>query len=882
MNKWKKFKKDVRGAVTVMVTLLLIPALLISGTGVDLARAYTARSAVQDANQMALNSVLTQYDAMLQDVYGLFAVAATDEELNSMVTEYVNACLYGTNQAKDPDAISLFSGSEPSVVYAKVQNLGQIEVLRHQIEEYAKFRAPVAIVDELLDKLDKFDKLKADAEVIQDKTEIENQIQDLNEVFEQLYEKINLVNKCEGDEKTIINTINKYLGYINTQMNNLLDIRTEFENLSEAGLFYEEEVKDCETKYGICLANIASIVDGYGIINGWTEADIDEDGEWVPVKKSEDPIMDLDRNFKKVLSDGKKTLESYISEMDKLVALCRQVDDRKATLAQKLDALEAKLDSGECSEAMVQGTKEDIANYRALLAYDVLPMGEAFQAKNKDQIYDLIDQIKSETIRYSEVDDNNKPHSSKALTLDGLCGLNNNIHFEMDAKKIEQTDRKGRDLTLLVFYAGLSRNDYSYKVMGTFYPFQHQVFESTKNPEFYKVLEDICRETNNEKVKNTESNLSKLFKIIQEKLQGFEFRPQGAGYYGTSQEGGEKAEFGQSEDWSDKDKASAEVDGALDEVVSLGSKVTSALDTMVDRLLLVTYDSEMFSCFADGRTDGKKADGTADSKATAVRTSMSGIAIDTHVNYFYQSELEFLYNGNEQSAAANLAAVAGTMLMVRFVFNYIATFTITDVKVVLSNIRTACSAGGPIGTAIGIAVAELTRVAFALGESVLDVAALREGDAVPLMKNDSTWTLSMTGMLKLSQQAVSDAELEGTMSEGKARTDGSGLTYQDYLRIFLLLKDENELAGRTKKLIQWNITNVKGKAYEAGTQIYGNEGKLGEKEFFDLSKCGTAYEVTTSVEMNFIFFSMAVFQKGVDGVTPPKTMDLAIADRRGY
>lgn len=70
----RKLFHNCKGAVTVMVTLLLIPSILVSGTGVDLARIYTAKSVVQDANQLAANSVLAGYEALLQDLYGLFGV----------------------------------------------------------------------------------------------------------------------------------------------------------------------------------------------------------------------------------------------------------------------------------------------------------------------------------------------------------------------------------------------------------------------------------------------------------------------------------------------------------------------------------------------------------------------------------------------------------------------------------------------------------------------------------------------------------------------------------------------------------------------------------------------------------------------------------------
>lgn len=85
----KKFFHDCKGAVTVFVTLLLIPAVLICGTGVDLARIFAARSTLQDANQLAGNSVLASYDALLQDLYGLYGVMKDDPEFADMADRYI-------------------------------------------------------------------------------------------------------------------------------------------------------------------------------------------------------------------------------------------------------------------------------------------------------------------------------------------------------------------------------------------------------------------------------------------------------------------------------------------------------------------------------------------------------------------------------------------------------------------------------------------------------------------------------------------------------------------------------------------------------------------------------------------------------------------------
>ncbi|MDR1131009.1 MAG: pilus assembly protein TadG-related protein, partial [Oscillospiraceae bacterium] len=62
----KKFGSNTHGAVTIIVSIMLIPALLLSGTSVDLARIHTAKSIAHNANQLAANAVLTQYNALLK------------------------------------------------------------------------------------------------------------------------------------------------------------------------------------------------------------------------------------------------------------------------------------------------------------------------------------------------------------------------------------------------------------------------------------------------------------------------------------------------------------------------------------------------------------------------------------------------------------------------------------------------------------------------------------------------------------------------------------------------------------------------------------------------------------------------------------------------
>ena len=235
---FQKLKRECKGAVTVFVTLLLIPAVLVSGTGVDLARVYTARSILQDANQLAANSALASYDALLQDLYGLFGVMKDDPEFASLVDEYIRVAVFGDGQATGMGTFQLFYGSElepGDIVPAEGQHLENPEVLRRQIEEYAKFRAPVIIVNEILDRLDAFENVQKDGEIIRDKMEIDEKIEEIDELYREIYLCIQTVNGARTFENEILDYVNEQLGAIKEQIRRMRDTRDDYVMAAQAG-----------------------------------------------------------------------------------------------------------------------------------------------------------------------------------------------------------------------------------------------------------------------------------------------------------------------------------------------------------------------------------------------------------------------------------------------------------------------------------------------------------------------------------------------------------------------------------------------------------------------------------------------------------------------
>ena len=85
------------------------------------------------------------------------------------------------------------------------------------------------------------------------------------------------------------------------------------------------------------------------------------------------------------------------------------------------------------------------------------------------------------------------------------------------------------------------------------------------------------------------------------------------------------------------------------------SKLTNAAGELGNHALLMVYDTEMFSDYSTPRLKNGEAP----------RKSMAGIPMGPDVNYYYHSELEYLYNGNLADAHVNLRSVAGMILLVQ-------------------------------------------------------------------------------------------------------------------------------------------------------------------------------------------------------------------------
>lgn len=164
-------------------------------------------------------------------------------------------------------------------------------------------------------------------------------------------------------------------------------------------------------------------------------------------------------------------------------------------------------------------------------------------------------------------------------------------------------------------------------------------------------------------------------------------------------------------------------------------------------------------------------------------------------------QVEYILEGRG-SDRENLEAVAGKLLMLRFVANYAYIQTDAEMKGEAEALAlTLCSLLA--APAVTKAAAQAILLAWAYGESIVDIRALLAGNRVAFIKSKESWQLSLSSLLSLGT--------EKDKSDGADAQDG--VSYTDYLKILLFLKNQDTVGIRTLDLIEQNLRTEFGQSY---------------------------------------------------------------------
>ena len=157
-----RFFNNYKGSISIFLVLIMLPMFTCAGMIVDGARMSFARTALSGAGDLTMNAALSEYDDVLKDVYGLFAMSKTSQELEENVALYFYNTLENKGILQSSDSYtrnylnsigSMFSGGDvkfDNIIDLQVESFKLIDIedstianpiiMKRQIIEYMKYR----------------------------------------------------------------------------------------------------------------------------------------------------------------------------------------------------------------------------------------------------------------------------------------------------------------------------------------------------------------------------------------------------------------------------------------------------------------------------------------------------------------------------------------------------------------------------------------------------------------------------------------------------------------------------------------------------------------------------------------------------------------------
>ncbi len=175
---------------------------------------------------------------------------------------------------------------------------------------------------------------------------------------------------------------------------------------------------------------------------------------------------------------------------------------------------------------------------------------------------------------------------------------------------------------------------------------------------------------------------------------------------------------------------------------------------------------------------------------------------DGHSEKALDYQIEYILGGRE-SDEKNLKYVVNRLLLIREGMNYL--YCQQDPSINQQTSALAVVLTGVFGLPV---LTEVTNqallLAWAYGESLVDVRILLDGGRVPVFKDTLTWSLSIENLGRITE----------VLQEG-AKGSGTGLSYADYLRVLLNLGSVKSQRMRALDMIQTDLQEEGNEAFKA-------------------------------------------------------------------
>lgn len=273
-----KILKETRGAVAIFLVIILVPMMTVSCLFVDISRVKLAKALVDSAGDLTLNSALTQYDSLLQEYYGLFATSQSIDETLAKMDEYFIKCIKSAGLSDDDAQLyskkligSFTSGSDESITdfLNIIVNPADFEMkrtpggsicnptlLKSQIVNFMKYRAPINGGLSLISSLKSFSNLSKETELIDKRKEYYEAEEAVNTDCKEAWNNINSYNSLScGKDTEYYNTLWNKFTTNNGGSKDEINYKKRYQKIIEAAMQYVYISNNKNTGDNLSFAN---------------------------------------------------------------------------------------------------------------------------------------------------------------------------------------------------------------------------------------------------------------------------------------------------------------------------------------------------------------------------------------------------------------------------------------------------------------------------------------------------------------------------------------------------------------------------------------------------------------------------------------------------
>ncbi len=817
------FTRKHKGAISVFLTLILIPTFIFGGVIIDGSRILGAKNIVSGAGDLAMNGALSNYYEELNQVYGLLAMADTAQEVQDIIQEFFEVSMNASGV--DPEDFG------KALVYLELTNDGflaadipgteiyQTEVIKKEMLEYMKYRAPVTLVNRAItDKLGDLENMEKEKKAADGELKFESSLNDMQEIFDELekltdrqkeiygevmteeeYTQLLSKTKSDYDKISVMAVTKKRLDTcLDTKDGDALGLMDEMTGLScNTGNL---DAQNCSVLIKMkIIANSMASKDPESILEG-LDPDSDE------YKEREELIAEYESALEN-LADGEEKLNK---ELKSLVEDDYAVMNEQRKLAEEGEenCIEIQEKTGEL-RAEFEKLHEKYDNWKN--AVGDLPEGESKTAyeKNIDEVDDFFE-AEGSLGDFEELIKNNETFYGE------VCERLDEV--TLDGKRIDWDIKKVSDVTGIVDPGALKEESEirvkAQEFMGKYSTPNLMDLSVTNNDvssdEFVKKLKDYYCKRNvgnedkaNKATQKWDGEMTKMTQKLEELLLCSDLPDVNVMEAGKSDLptnwlsvsagsasgeitiGGGLGNKDSRKNAADKGSDNLNTDnGTTSGMTSLSSKIGKGVEELIEPLILTEYVVGMFSHnTSDKDKDGNKIDDPL---------SVSNAHFNLVTNSAYRAEVEYILWG-DPNIKNNVQATKAIIFTTNLVFNMSFAFTNSNIR----NDALMIAGFFPVGPLGKTAIKCALQSMVAMIETTKNMLELMEGKRVPLIKTSATWNTWI---------------LSGGGNEVKY---DAGFTYEDYLWILVCVNmytsRQTDMLGRAADIMELNLTENKAK-----------------------------------------------------------------------